>query len=224
MLSIVLAIAALGILYSRTAYLTLLLSFILYLFLSKRAKFLPILLVGVIVLSFTVFTSVKERATHGFESKEYDDICAGRIEGIWKPLFDEYSQSAKKFLIGNGRYAIKVSDSANNGSLISAAGHPHNMYIEQILDAGILGLIVFVLFYFVLLTRAFRNLSKPILPRLREYQYAVIVSLISFLISGLTGRSFFPDAENSFIWIVVGIAIVINRLIEDSGKLVEEAT
>ena len=177
-----------------------------------------------IVLSFTVFTSVKERATHGFESKEYDDIFAGRIEGIWKPLFDEYSQSAKKFLIGNGRYAIKVSDSANNGSLISAAGHPHNMYIEQILDAGILGLIVFVLFYFVLLTRAFRNLSKPILPRLREYQYAVIVSLISFLISGLTGRSFFPDAENSFIWIVVGIAIVINRLIEDSGKLVEEAT
>ncbi len=224
MLSIVLAIAAIGILYSRTAYLTLLLSFILYLFLSKRAKFLPILLVGVIVLSFTVFTSVKERATHGFESKEYDDIFAGRIEGIWKPLFDEYSQSAKKFLIGNGRYAIKVSDSANNGSLISAAGHPHNMYIEQILDAGILGLIVFVLFYFVLLTRAFRNLSKPILPRLREYQYAVIVSLISFLISGLTGRSFFPDAENSFIWIVVGIAIVINRLIEDSGKLVEEAT
>ena len=193
-------------------------------FLSKRAKSLPIFLVGVIVLSFTVFTGVKERATHGFESKEYDEISAGRIEGIWKPLFDEYSKNAKKILIGNGRYAIKVSDSANSGYLVGAAGHPHNMYIEQILDAGIPGLIVFVFFYFVLLKRAFRNLRKPSLPRLREYQYAVIVSLISFLISGLTGRSFFPSDENSFIWIVLGIAIVINRIIEDSRKLVEEAT
>jgi len=219
---LVLTIAAIGITYSRTAYLTLLFSLLAYLILSERAKLLPFFLVAVFALSFTIFTSVKERATHGFKSREYNEIFAGRIDGIWLPLWDEYSKSAKKMLIGNGRYSIKVSDSANRGYLVSAAGHPHNMYMEAILDAGILGLIVFVSFYYILLKKTFKNLKRFRFPELREYQFAVLVSLMSFLIAGLTGRSFFPRTENSFIWLVIGITIALNRIVENSGESVAE--
>jgi len=214
---LILTIAAIGITYSRTAYLTVLFSLVAYLILSERAKLLPFFWVGVFALSFTVFTSIKERATHGFESREYNEIFAGRIDGIWLPLWDEYSQSATKILVGNGRYSIKVSDSANRGYLASAAGHPHNMYIEAILDAGILGLIVFLSFYYTLLKKTFKNLKRFRFPELREYQFAVLVSLMSFLIAGLTGRSFFPKMENSFIWLVIGITIALNKFVENSG-------
>lgn len=217
-----LTIAGIGIIFSRTAYLTVLFSLVVYLVLSKRAKVLPFFLLGVFLLVFTVFTSIKERATHGFETKQYNEIFAGRIDGIWLPLWDEYSQSATKILVGNGRYSIKVSDSANRGYLVSAAGHPHNMYIEAILDAGILGLIVFVSFYYILFKKTFKNLKRFRFPELREYQFAVLVSLMSFLIAGLTGRSFFPRMENSFIWLVIGITIALNRIVENSGEPVAE--
>jgi len=217
-----LTIIAIGIVFSRTAYLTTLFSLIVYLVLSKRAKVLPVFLIGLFVLVFTVFTSIKERATKGFESNQLNEIFAGRIDGIWLPLWDEYSQSVTKILVGNGMYSIKVSDSANRGYLISAATHPHNMYIEAILDAGIFGLILFVSFYFILLKKTFKNLKRFRVPELKEYQFAVLVSLMSFLIAGLTGRSFFPRMENSFIWLVIGITIALNRIVENSGESVAE--
>jgi len=160
----------------------------------------------------------------GFESKEYNEIFAGRIDGIWLPLLDEYTQASKKILFGDGRFATKVSDSAQNGILVSAAGHPHNMYLEQILDAGLLGLMTFILFYFVLLKKASKNLRIINKYKIKEYQYAVIASLISYLVSGLTGRSFFPNAENSYVWIIVGMAIVINTIVENSGEFIEQET
>jgi hypothetical protein len=46
-------------------------------------------------------------------------------------------------------------------------------------------------------------------PGLKEYQCGVAVSLISYFVAGITGRSLFPTFSNSHFWVVVAIAIFI---------------
>src|SRR5262249_37280358 len=76
-----------------------------------------------------------------------------------------------------------------------------------ILDAGLVGLAGLMPFYIILLRQAYQSLKFINEYELREYQYAVIVSLSGFFISGLTDRSLFPNDENCYLWAVMGFAI-----------------
>jgi len=207
-LSIGFSVAAIGFLYSRTAYVILLLAFIFYLFISKRAKFLPVFLVLAFALSFIISASIVERASKGLESNDLELISAGRIEGIWLPLIEEYTGDAEHLLLGKGRYAILSSNAAQR-DIIHIVAHPHNMYLEQLIDAGLFGLITFMVFLMLLLKKAFKSLGNIRDIRIREYQYAAIVSIVSYLIAGITGRSLFPVLSNSYFWLTTGLAVAI---------------
>lgn len=216
-LSIGLSVAAIGFLYSRTAYIIMLLAFIFYLFISKRAKFLPVFLVLAFALSFIISASIIERASKGLESNDLELISAGRIEGIWLPLVEEFTGDAGDLLLGKGRYAILSSQAAQR-ELILIVEHPHNMYLEQLIDAGLIGLITFMLFFILLLKKAFKSLGNIRDYKVREYQYAMIVSIVSYLIAGMTGRSFFPLLSNGYLWIIAGLAIAIIYRFQYSGE------
>jgi len=217
-LSICLTVAAIGFLYSRAAYVTLLCSIVLYLFISRRARLLPIVLAIGFVLSLFISSTVMQRISTGLESKDLNTILAGRMENMWIPLSDEYIHDYRKLFFGNGRYAMSTSEAAQKGLLKTTATHPHNMYLEQVLEAGLIGLVAFLLLFLVLFKKAYGALNNIHDQKVREYQYAVIVSLICYLISGFTERSFFPTISNGFLWIVIGFLIVITRLSEDSQK------
>ena len=223
-LSICLIVTAIGFLYCRTAYLTLIVSSIFYLSISKRAKFLPVLIVISIGLSFIISSSIIERASKGLESGDRVEISAGRTDRSWLPLIVEYVKSPKKLLLGNGRFAILSSDAVASGITPNTYKHPHNMYLEQILDAGIFGLIAIMLFFIVLFKKIYKNLSYIQDFKLKEYQYAVIASLISYFLAGITGRSLFPDSKGAFFWIIVGIAVVIIRMVQESGENINAKT
>ncbi|MDL1979739.1 MAG: O-antigen ligase family protein [Deltaproteobacteria bacterium] len=214
--NIILSAMAIGMLYSRAAYLTCLLSFISYFFLSRRTKFLPFLIAVAFGLFFIISSSVIERASKGIESRDRNALFAGRIEKLWVPLIYEYTHDYKKLILGNGRYAIRSSD-VNKQGIIREATHPHNMYLEQIIDAGLIGVVTFIAFYIILLRKACKSLGNINDYKIKEHHYAVIVSLSCYLISGITDRSFFPDPANGFLWVVVGIAIVIIRMSQETA-------
>jgi hypothetical protein len=215
MLGIIFTVSAFGLSYSRTAYAILIFSFILYLFISKRAKLLPIIIAIAIGSSFIISESIIERASRGIESQDRDEISAGRIDQIWLPLIYEYSQSPRKLLFGNGRFAVVSADAAARGIMADKL-HPHNMYLEQVLDAGILGLTVFMSFFLLLFKKILYFQNAITDSKLREYQYAVIISMVAYFTAGLTGRTLFPGGKNCFFWIVVAIAVVIIRLVQES--------
>lgn len=217
LLSIGIAVAAAGFTYSRTAYVLVLLSFILYLFISRRAKFLPIFLAIAFAVSFFISASIVERASYGLESNDRNAISAGRIDDMWLPLIEEYIQSPGKLLLGGGRYAIVASD-ANRRGLIYYAGHPHNMFLEFIFDAGLLGLALVLVFYFRLLKAMFAKLRRLADSPFREYGFALIVGLIAYLVAGLSGRSIFPQLLSSYFWIVSGLAVVLLQLTDLSEE------
>ena len=216
--SLILVIIAIGFLYSRTAYFTVTVSFILYLLLSKRTKVFPILLVVAFGFSSIISTVIVERASKGLKSGDWDEIFAGRVQGIWVPLVEEYGKSPAKLLFGNGRYAILSSDSATRGIILETVEHPHNMYLEQILDVGIFGLILIIAFFAFLLKRCYVCLRRSNNSEMKEYYSAFLVSLLCYFAGGLTGRSLFPTLTNSYFWFIAGITIALNRSSETLGE------
>ena len=212
--SICLSLAAVGFLYSRAAYFTVLFGIVIFLIISKRAKMLPLLLIIALGLSFIISATIIQRASKGFESRDSYELLAGRLEGIWLPLIDEYTRDPQKLIFGNGRYAILTSKAQGRGFILET-GHPHNIFLELLLDAGLTGLIGITAVFAFLLLQAWRSLKDIKDAKMLEYQYAMCVSLICFLISGMTDRSFFPKHDNCFLWLVVGLSLLIIQNFRD---------
>jgi O-antigen ligase len=209
---ILIILTSIGFLFSRTGYFAAIFAIVAYLTISKRKKMLPVIVIALVGFIMVMSTSVIKRATTGFEEKDRDTISAGRIDKIWIPLIKENVNDTEKFLFGDGRNAIRASDSLLKGR-ISFLGEPHNMYLELLIDAGIISLIIIVLFYYVILRNAFHTLQLTTEAHLKENLYACIVSILCFLIAGMTGHSFFPMNSNVFIWVILGCTIASFELL-----------
>ena len=86
------------------------------------------------------------------------------------------------------------------------------MFLEMVIDSGLIGLFVFLYLYFFLIRRLYGGIKDTTDPLLKEYKYALTVSVICFLISGLTDRSLFPNLENCFLWSILGITFVLMNI------------
>ena len=208
---IIISLVSIGFLYSRGAYFTVLFSFLFYLFISKRKRYLPVLIAILITASMFLSQSIIKRASLGFNSGDYDEVSAGRIDFIWIPIIKEFFSQPYKLILGNGRYAIIASQSLRRGRILEVK-HPHNMFLEMVIDSGLIGLFVFLYLYFFLIRRLYGGIKDTTDPLLKEYKYALTVSVISFLISGLTDRSLFPNLENCFLWSILGITFVLMNI------------
>jgi hypothetical protein len=211
-----LSLASIGFLYSRTAYVAAIMAWLMYLVLSQRAKFLPVFLVGaagiLIVLSSSVISSsILERATTSVESGDINEISKGRVDRLWIPLSEEYLNHPEDVVFGKGRYGMLTTAAARQGFILGAS-HPHNMFVEQILDAGVVGLGCYLLFFFLFLRMTYMSVSSIEDRTLKEYQVGIVVAIVSFLAGGMTQGSLFPELENSFIWAVLGLGVVIARM------------
>lgn len=196
-----------GLLYSRTGYVLIVFSTLLLLSLTKNKKWLPILVLSG-VLAFSLFPiKVVNRSMTGLDTHDFNTITAGRTQGIWMPLIEEFSDNPADLIFGKGTNAIKFSKSYQRGYILKV-GHAHNMYLETALEVGIIGLAFFVFFIVYYLTLFFNNLKK-LDPKNNLLMNGIIVSIISFLISGLSGRQFFPNIGNSYLWIIFGFGIAI---------------
>ena len=109
-----------------------------------------------IVVSFFITGSIVERAEKGLKSKDLNEIFAGRVNDIWLPLIYEYRDNPQKMIFGNGRYSILTSKAASNAIILDVE-HPHNMYLELILDVGLIGFFIVIIPIFLLLKGAIKN-------------------------------------------------------------------
>jgi O-antigen ligase len=208
-------------LFSRTAYVTLAITPIIYALVSKRTKIIYVSVAMGVVLILVASNTVRQRATTGLDSGDVNQIMAGRVDNLWQPLMEEYLADPIKMAFGQGRYAI-VSTSAFQRGQVLEVKHVHNMYFEQIMDVGLVGLFFMLGFMALVFGRFAKTLGAGGSLRLREYRYAVAVAATCYFLAGLTGRSMFPKGESSFFWVMVGIAVVI-PLIKSSDESRSEA-
>jgi hypothetical protein len=199
-----LVVVALILTFSRGAFFGFIVVNLLFLLWRRNAKTLLFLGLLAAVAVFLLPGAVYDRVTTGFGSG-LNAISAGRIDGLWLPLLPEIWRSP---IYGNGLVSIVWSDAMRlgGGTYVLPATHPHNAYLETILDMGIAGMIL-IAAYFAHVWKGLRALSvDPALsPALRGFYLGAVAGLASFLIAGVTDSSFKPKTEQSFLWLAIGM-------------------
>lgn len=130
---------------------------------------------------------------------------AGRTM-IWPHVIDKIAESP---VVGYGREAMRRSGLASFLMVGFNEGfsHPHNMYLECLLDSGILGLICILPFYgYVLLTacRLFVDRRDP----WRAATGGIVVALVlALLVAGAGSQTFYPREGALGMWVAIGIML-----------------
>jgi O-antigen ligase len=165
-------------------------------------RLLALGLVGLAVVSLFMPGYVIDRVTVGFDTGEANDMTAGRVDGIWVPLAHEIAKSP---LWGNGLGSVTWLPPMQAGEMLEVT-HPHNAFIEAILDMGIIGLGL-MLAYFWTVWRGFRALgSNPWLsPEMRGLFQGAAAALVCFLVTGMAGSSLRPDPDFLYLWLAIGL-------------------
>jgi hypothetical protein len=198
--------------YSRSAYVALFLVSFGFALLRKRTLlllFIP-LLVGLV---FFGPASVLERTGFGFtqgssKSSQLDvnTISSGRLE-LGSRAFEIIASNLAQTAFGNGRWTFPRA-AINEYPGIT---HPHNAYLELILDAGLLGFIPLFSVYLLMFSRFIVGART-----LRSSQYnliytAAVLALGCRLIMAISGGSFYPLPHLLFMWQVLGFALGLLR-------------
>ena len=207
---------AIAILFSRTAYLTTLLTFFSFSLFMHKNRLISCALFAIIIFTLLFNNFISDRATTGLGEGDANALSAGRIEQIWMPLLQESAQDPLKLLFGSGRYAIAYSDSAQKNR-IQFVFHPHNMYLEQLLDIGLVGVIIFWTALIIILSKVFHLARSKEVGFLSSFAKILLISLFCFFVSGLTGRSLFPDLPTSYVWFILGSAAALLKVAENRG-------
>jgi O-antigen ligase len=193
--------------FSRGAFLGFLLINVLFLLWHRNAK--TLILFGLLAACALLLLpdAVYDRVTTGFGNGSVDPVAvsAGRIEYIWLPLLPEIPRSP---IWGHGLGSILWSEPMRKGPgvAILAVGHPHNAYLQALLDMGIVGLVLLCA-YFAHVWKGFRALSSDpaVSPPLRGFYLGAAAGLASLLVSYATDSSLRPGPEQSFLWLAIGM-------------------
>lgn len=204
--------------FSRGAYLGSLtvIGYLLYV----RRKFLVFLLALLLlpIAALVMPQAVTERATHGMQSNDIDTISSGRVVEIWQPLLPEIMKSP---LLGSGISSILWSDAAKQRAILPV-GHPHSAYLGMLLDSGLLGAIIIILFFrhiWCLFTCLGRSAQDPLW---RGFFTGAAACILLLLVQGVTDDSFMPTRTQPFLWLAYGMAIGFvtrQKAIENSAPL-----
>jgi O-antigen ligase len=207
MLNWCLALIALVLLQSRTALLVFILGCVIMLFFLGRKK--ELIFLSSLLFLFSLYylpEFLMKTLQTGLESGDLNEVFTGRIDDIWMPLLSEWFNDTKLFLFGTGRFAM-MSSAVYRIGIIEQTGHPHNAFIQVFLDNGIILFLGFVLLLIKLLKSAWLNIRKIN----SDIGWALLVSIICYLVSCFSGRSFYPTDENTFLFAI--IALLVNYLI-----------
>lgn len=202
--STAMVITALLFTFSRAAFASVMLVNVLYLLHHRNGKALLVLgmlcVAGLLLLPEAVY----ERMATGFGSG-LNAITAGRLEGLWIPLLPEVLDSP---IWGSGLSSILWSDAMHEagGTTVLVVTHPHNAYLEALLDVGLLGLAM-ILFFFFHIWRGFVTLGDDpeMHSMLRGFYEGAAAGLISFMATSFMGGSLAPRPEQAFLWVAIGL-------------------
>lgn len=201
--SVFACVVSIALSFSRTAYLAGALLVPIALRRSTRVERLWV--VGsVIVVALALYPQLSERVQYGLESPEepaaqdgaarddglvaVDEISAGRTGRIWPLVWPNVTAHP---WVGQGLLSVWKPVDRDRGLNYD---HPHNAYLEVVLDTGLVGLVGLV----CLLWWIWRVGAGY--PPLRFW-------LVGWALMSVTGDSFYPRLQNSLNWIVLGMAI-----------------
>jgi O-antigen ligase len=178
----------------------------------KWRKLLPLLPLGVAAVVI-FFPAVRERMFQGFAQQsggfvsqtDSSSITSGRTR-IWPYVIEKIGESPA---IGYGRNAMQRTGLATwlLDNLGEEFGHPHNAYLEFLLDNGFLGFLCGMPIFAMLLSRSF-GLFRDRDDLLFEVTGGVALALLlSLLIAGLGAQTLYSREGVVPMWAALAVAL-----------------
>jgi O-antigen ligase len=202
--SMALVVVALVLTFSRGAFVAFIVVNLLFPLWRRNAKSLVFFGLLAAAALFALPGAVYDRVATGY-GEGLNAVSAGRVETLWLPLLPEVLRSP---IYGNGLGSILWSEAMRSGAgqTILAVSHPHNAYLQTLLDMGIAGLVL-VGAYFVHVWKGFRALSadSSLSPTLRGFYLGAAAGLLAFLVASVTDGSLAPKPEQVFLWLAIGM-------------------
>ena len=169
----------------------------------------PVLVVGVLMFA----PGVAERMLEGFQT---DGIAEQQVLAMSEAAgTDVYTITAGRNLawplviqkiranpiVGYGREAMtRTGTTAYLAQFEEGFSHPHNMYLEMLLDNGILGFVIVVPFYVLMLWKSvvlFLDSRRPVFVAIGGVTAAFLLAL---MIAGMGSQSFYPREGWAGMW------------------------
>jgi O-antigen ligase len=194
---------ALMLTFSRGAFVGFMLVNALFLLWKFNARTVALGLLAAAVGAVALPGAVIGRISLGFGGGgDVNAVSAGRVDEIWMPLMPEILKSPPW---GNGLESTMWSHAMWAQQILEVT-HPHNAYLQAILDMGIVGLVLLLAYYLHVFNRMRQLGSNAYLsPTLRGFYQGGVAGLLCFLVTGFAGSSLRPTPEFSFLWIAIGM-------------------
>lgn len=170
----------------------------------------------IVILFLSFVPSAADRALQGLtanredgsEDIDLDDFTAGR-NLLWPQVIDKIWDAP---LIGYGRAAMQRTGlsawyAASQGDEDALINHPHNAYLEMLLDNGVVGLLVALALYGYLLAAAFLLLRDRRSPVFLAVGGIAVSLILAQLVGSFTGQSLYPREPTVGMWCAIGLLL-----------------
>lgn len=120
----------------------------------------------------------------------------------------------KNYIIGSGVKSfiyecIKLPHDKNS---ISCNNHPHNLYLEILVNLGLLGMSIFIIFLFLIINKIVKSLFEK---NINGIQRITLILFLTFFIAELlplrSYGSIFQTNNGSIFWFFLGLVSYINN-------------
>ena len=189
--------------FSRGAFVGWVLVNVLFLVWKFNAKTAAVaVLAGGVGLAFMPGAVISRMSLGLIGGADVNQFSAGRVDEIWIPLLPELFKSP---LWGSGLDSTMWAN-AVWAEMMLPVTHPHNAYIQAILDMGLVGMALLIAFY-LHVYRKFRDLGSNayLSPTMRGFYQGAVAGLLCLIVTGFAGSSLRAVPEFAFLWIAIGM-------------------
>ena len=202
----------------------------------KYLLLLPVLALGIVSLAPGVY----QRLTEGFTAESRDQ-SRPEVQGAAQTAFDDepddYTITAGRSLIwpfviekikeapvfGFGRQAMRRTGLASFlwEELHESFPHPHNAYLEMMLDTGAVGLLAALALFALIVWRSLQLFLDSRSPVFVAAGGATASLVLAFLVSSVGNHTFYPREETVPMWCAIGLMLrvwVERRRVDEAAR------
>ncbi|MGP8201789.1 MAG: O-antigen ligase family protein [Limisphaerales bacterium] len=190
-----------------------------------------LIFIPVVVVAICVFLpGVRDRMLQGIvsngESTDAYEMTSGR-NIAWPYVIDKIKEAP---LFGFGREAMTTTGLfqriLDDTQQTESFPHPHNAYLQLLLDDGLVGFLLVIPFYFVVLRRGFHLLLDHADPLYEAVGGVCVAMVLSLLVAGMGGETFYPREGAVGMWAAIGMLVRLSvereRVLQEGGPLFGE--
>jgi O-antigen ligase len=164
----------------------------------------------VVMLLISILPGVGERMLEGFGDNEVDEyaVTAGR-NIAWPYVIAKLDEAP---IIGFGRLAMVRT--GLEAFLLAEHGeefaHPHNAYLEMLLDNGWVGLLLVLPLYLVILARSLLLFVRSSVPLYVTAGGVASALVLALLVAGYGSQTFYPREGAVGMWCAIGLVLRVS--------------